>query len=232
MIYKSIEIKHKLTHFPRCHSSSTHSFTATKASKELPTMAPLKPGDTVFSKSKPHRKGTIVAAVTAGRKHEWAVQFEGDDAVGGNRTMRSQQLLCQNPDVDDSTVAPSSNAHLQTSHSRRQDAAAAAVTTAATPTPPPPLEETDEDDTEELEEDLEALQLEEYGDPFTSDEESELEQEVGSTLTPPEDYIPAPPGAIVDSLGEPVEEDVYTHGEVDLEPEDVHKAKQMGAIRS
>jgi hypothetical protein len=54
------------------------------------TMAPLKPGDIVWSKSKPHRKGTINAANNEGRKHEWIVQFEGTVAT---ETLRSQQLL-------------------------------------------------------------------------------------------------------------------------------------------
>jgi hypothetical protein len=37
------------------------------------TMAPLKPGDTVWTKSKPHREGIIKAATNKGPKHEWIV---------------------------------------------------------------------------------------------------------------------------------------------------------------
>jgi hypothetical protein len=32
-------------------------------------VAPLKPSDTVWSKSKPHRKGAIIAAAIGGKKH-------------------------------------------------------------------------------------------------------------------------------------------------------------------
>jgi len=57
-------------------------------------MAPLKRGDLVFTKSKPHRKGTIVEATAQGRKHEWYVQFEGEH---GREIKKSQQLLRRNP---------------------------------------------------------------------------------------------------------------------------------------
>jgi hypothetical protein len=179
------------------------------------TMAPLKPGDTVWSNSKPHREGTIVNAVTDGQRHEWNVQFEGESHP---QTKKSQQLLRRNPDNNDDRETPSNNAHLPV------------IPLPPPPPPPPPaLEETDdEDDTEEQEAeeeelpDLEArLQLEDLEDPFlTSDEEEEEGPPV-----PPEDYIPAPPGAIVDYLGEPTEKDFNAHGEIDIEPEDVHQEK-------
>jgi hypothetical protein len=57
-------------------------------------------------------------------------------------------------------------------------------------------------------------------DPFLSDEE----QEAPAAL-PPENYIMPVAGATVDALGEPTEEDYHLHGEIDIEPEDVHKAK-------
>jgi hypothetical protein len=60
-------------------------------------------------------------------------------------------------------------------------------------------------------------------DPFYSDEEDEDEEEGAPAA--PEDYIPPTPGATVDALGEPVEEDVHTHGEIDIEPDGLHKAK-------
>jgi hypothetical protein len=57
-------------------------------------------------------------------------------------------------------------------------------------------------------------------DPFASDDEVQ-----NPPSAPPEDYIMPTAGATVDALGEPVEEDVHAHGEIDIETEDVHKAK-------
>jgi hypothetical protein len=188
-------------------------------------MAPFKPGDVVYSKAKPHRKGVIVEATTEGRKHEWYVKFETEQT---REIKKSQQLLRKNP-ADDDDEAPAANAHLPV------EAAA------------PPLEETnesyshtnddDDDDDDDDGDDLgprfqEQLNLDDSNeeksqelDEFDFPDDSTEEEVEEDPPTPPEDYIFPPAGSTVDALGEPVEEDVQAHGEIDLEAEDVHHAK-------
>jgi hypothetical protein len=59
----------------------------------------------------------------------------------------------------------------------------------------------------------------------SSASQADEEEEEEGSIEPPEDYIPVAPGAVVDGFGEPTEEDYHMHGEIDIEPVDVHKAK-------
>jgi hypothetical protein len=222
------------------------------------TMAPLKPGDTVWSKSKPRRRGTITAASERGKKHEWRVHFDGEE---NPETLKSQQLLRKNPRHD--LIEPSAtNAHLPVGAGSARPRLAVAGLLA--------LEETDVSSSHNKQEDADDLDTEDADDldwddadealakaantltledgdellttppapppaadnsigdedPFVSSgEEEEDEGEAEGPVAPPLDYIPAAPGAILDSLGEPTEEDYHTHGEIDIETEDIHKAK-------
>jgi hypothetical protein len=204
------------------------------------TMAPLKPGDYIWSKSKPRRKGTITAAAAGGKRHEWIVQFEGEETT---LTLKSQQLLQKNP--EDETVECSTttkNAYLPVECPTRP-AAARAV---------PMLEETDVSSSHNGEEeevsDLlnldERLNLDDSLDEdvdeadiagssvassnindFTfhshgSDDEDQEEEHQQSTL---EEMIAS--YATNTNEDEAEDEDVPPHGEIPVEPEDVHRAK-------
>jgi hypothetical protein len=185
-------------------------------------MAPFKTGDIVFSKSKPRKKGKIVSATNDnGKKHEWWVQFDNEE--GTPRRMKSQQLLRKNPDLHE--IAPTNNDHYLPTDGDRLPPPAAGAAGAAPP--PPLLEETDassshgNDEDDDLLADLERrLNL----DVDTTDEEEESEEE-SSTIYPFE--LPA---ANTDADEEEAEdeaeaEDVMPHGEIPVEPEDVHVAK-------
>jgi hypothetical protein len=234
-------------------------------------MAPLKPGDTIWSKSKPNRKGAIHAAVTGGKKHEWIVLFEG---AADTETLKSQQLLRKDPTANDivDVVPANNNAYIAT-HTRNRRRAA---------TVPPLLEDTgvssshnednDDDEEQDLEDNLEKMQLndssstsdhddEEVDSSSTSDDDEEVDELL---LTPPtraastagsdcdledplnssnedndidefasgeafedteSDTLPPvlpPPNTNAD---EAEEEDILPHGEIAVEPQNIHKAK-------
>jgi hypothetical protein len=216
-------------------------------------MAPLKPGDIIYSKSKPHRKGTIQqASGVGGNKHEWVVEFEED---GATQTLKSQQLLRKKPQgfpANESSTA--TNAHLP-DRSRPPPRCAGAVRAV------PLLEGTDVSTSSNNEEDgelqrlpnmVERLDLDSDDDSDDDEDKDDIrgttgssngqllndsldredpfaasddEEEENNPPLPPDDYIPAVSGAAVDSLGEPIEEDFHSHGEIDIEPENVHKVK-------
>jgi hypothetical protein len=200
-----------------------------------PTYRPLKPGDIVETRAaKPCRRtGRIKEA--AGRQL-WVIEFED----GGIAQFKSRAL--QRPTTTTDVVSATSNAHLLVTRPPCRGAVAARAAAA------PALEETDVSSSHNEEQELPNLagmQLdsdasdEEQAAPpasaadlhndsidnFEFSEDEEEEEEDSCRPEPPEDYIIPPAGATVDALGEPVEEDVHRHGEVDLEPEDVHKTK-------
>jgi hypothetical protein len=227
-------------------------------------MAPLKPGDIIWSKSKPHRKGIINAANSVGgKKHEWIVLFEES---GTTETLKSQQLLRRNPNeiVENSAT---NNAHLPVVEDCPHRHAAAAAPPPP-PAAPPSLEESDVssshndemltnladmhlyDDGEEEEllatptppappsaadesiedpfldsDDEDPFPDSDEEDPFPDSDEEAAEEGGTTPPAPPADYVMPTAGATVDMLGEPTEEDYHNHGEIDIEPEDIHKAK-------
>ena len=174
-------------------------------------MAPFKPKDKVYLKKKPHTMGVIVRV--AG-KHQWDVQFEGDfDETQG---LKSQQLLRNKPTGNNgnSREPASNNSHLPVTNCPPRLAAAA----------PPSEAEEDEDDTDEDEDAPNALpaatddgSIDNFTFSSSEEEEDQLEDDEEESPAP----LPPPPH----DADEDEAEDVPAHGEIPVEPEDVHKAK-------
>jgi hypothetical protein len=179
-------------------------------------------------------------------KHKWDVELEDGSII----TLKSQQLL--KPKVHNAAVA-GVNAHLPVAPAAAAPPPPPLVDTDVSSSHNEIEEEeaeelqhnlenmqlnndSEDDSEDDVEDDVEELMMTPRtpnagaaADPIEemseSDEEALEEEEEEGRPEPPRDYVMPQTGATVDALEEPTEEDYHTHGEVDLEPEDVYQAK-------
>jgi hypothetical protein len=179
---------------------------------------PFKPKDTVYTKAKPYRKGVIVRATVGGKKHCWDVQLDEDH--GEVSSFTSRQLIRNYP---------------------------TAISTAAA-APPPALEETDistsqqneeTDDDDDDNESAAPVGAFQHTDNVDSDSSDDLDGVESDDLVGNSDDLDEEDEDTDDDAEEgqeegnspritaddAEEEDVPLHGEIPVEPEDIHKTK-------
>jgi hypothetical protein len=214
---------------------------------------PLKPGDIVETRAaNPRRTGRIKQATVGADKHRWDIEFFNNGTI---ESFKSLQLQSPVEDAPATANPAAKNAHLLTATARPSRVATAvpllieetdasssqetgdeansddeALATAASTLN---LEDDtmEEDSDEEEDSEDEELMATPATPPATNDNSiedlssSDEEDEQEADPKPPEGYIMPTAGAAVDALGEPIEEDYHAHGEIDIEPENVHQAK-------
>jgi hypothetical protein len=174
-------------------------------------MAPLKPKDTVYTKAKPHTKGVILRA--AG-KHLWEVQFEGGSEE--TQALKSQQLIRSKP-VEQTENGGSTRAVARDPPPAQTEIelveSSDSSNSSSNSNAPAPVDDEPSAEAHPPPSSDDSISL--ASSASSADDDSDIEE----LLHP---FPPPPPNT---DANEEEEEDVLEHGEIAVEPEEIHKAK-------
>jgi hypothetical protein len=193
---------------------------ATKKAKR-----PFKPGDACIRKAKPYCKGVILEAVAppedapAGRQrrsHWWQVEFTSACGVKSREVVTSQRI--QWPEDDDAEDRASPAPVVANTDNSRQRAAA----------PPPVSVDNSGDSDSKSDSDSDSKEEEQHHQSNTGTNRSSRDETLSlASSSDEEDKADEEEELMVAAAPEDAEEveDVPTHGEIPVEPEEIHKAK-------